>query len=294
MLSVEFKNFWQGFNTEDNIFKALILDSRELQHYSSKHKIRIIFFSVFAKHRRIGAITNSLEFAFEKIYSKFRRELLIGVHYSGELDFPGVGFDSYFGYRGKNTIYWPLWATYCSTKKRDFLTDRGKSIEMSRLCQPIAINTTDRQKKACTFISNLNNSQRLSICNSLHQLGSLDLFGTAFGRKVINKNVIAQQYMFEVCFENTDFPGYVTEKIIESWLNGCYPIYFGSDSYGYLNPSAFLDCKTHDPISIKEFIEKSYLNINKGIHLIPPILNRPFNLGVLESKILEILIKKTR
>ena len=37
----------------------------------------------------------------------------------------------------------------------------------------------------------------------------------------------AEKLGIKIAFENTKFPGYVTEKIIEAWASGTIPIYYG-------------------------------------------------------------------
>jgi hypothetical protein len=49
-------------------------------------------------------------------------------------------------------------------------------------------------------------------------------------------------YKFSVCFENTAFPGYITEKIFDCFLSGCIPIYYGApDIDAHIPSQAFID-----------------------------------------------------
>jgi len=57
--------------------------------------------------------------------------------------------------------------------------------------------------------------------------GYIDLFGPAFGNKVKDKMSICQEYKYMICFENDLFPGYVTEKLIDAYLCGSIPVYWG-------------------------------------------------------------------
>ena len=41
---------------------------------------------------------------------------------------------------------------------------------------------------------------------------------------------LMSKYRYNICFENTLHPGYVTEKLLEAKVAGCIPIYYGSDS----------------------------------------------------------------
>ena len=294
MLSVEFRNFWPGFNTEDNIFLSLITNSEEIQRLSELKDTRIVFYSVFSRFRKAGFLLNSLAAFLERISSGLSSKNLVILHYSGELDFPGWGFDSYFGYRHKRIVYWPLWVTYCSIDSRDFVTDRGPSVPMSKLLVSQYVDAHSRERVACTFISNMGNRERMILGEQLNQLGVLDLYGAAFNKKVENKDQVARRYSFEFCSENKDYPGYVSEKVIESWLNGCIPIYSGNDKFEYLNSNAYIDSNSKNAIEIETMVKSISANHTEGTYLLPPILSRPFNLNVLELEIIRILKKKAR
>ena len=53
-----------------------------------------------------------------------------------------------------------------------------------------------------------------------------------------------QQYRFAICFENTVFPGYITEKIFDCFFTGVIPIYYGApDIAEVIPPETFLDLR---------------------------------------------------
>lgn len=63
-----------------------------------------------------------------------------------------------------------------------------------------------------------------------------------------------EDYKFTLCFENSEYLGYVTEKIIMAWSGYTVPIYFGAPDVGkYFNKKAFIDVNDFD--SIDEAIE---------------------------------------
>ena len=45
-----------------------------------------------------------------------------------------------------------------------------------------------------------------------------------------DKHRYLQTYQFNICPENSNHKGYVTEKIFDAILAGCIPIYWGSDN----------------------------------------------------------------
>ncbi len=63
------------------------------------------------------------------------------------------------------------------------------------------------------------------------------------GQPVPDKLAFQKNYKFSMAFENSRFPGYVTEKIVDAWAAGTIPIYWGApDVKDYFNAKAFVDC----------------------------------------------------
>jgi hypothetical protein len=51
-------------------------------------------------------------------------------------------------------------------------------------------------------------------------------------------------YRFSLCFENSAFPGYITEKIFDCFLSGTIPVYLGApDVADTIPPDAFVDLR---------------------------------------------------
>jgi hypothetical protein len=52
------------------------------------------------------------------------------------------------------------------------------------------------------------------------------------------------RYQFAVCFENTAFPGYITEKIFDCLVTECIPVYLGAPDIGeMIPPECFVDMR---------------------------------------------------
>lgn len=59
-----------------------------------------------------------------------------------------------------------------------------------------------------------------------------------------DKKKILSDYNFTLCFENMEYPGYVTEKIFDAICAGSVPIYFGApDISDFIPDSAFIDVR---------------------------------------------------
>jgi hypothetical protein len=97
-----------------------------------------------------------------------------------------------------------------------------------------------REKFACAFVGNPE-PFRLKAIREIAKLGNVDCYGSAFGKPVKDKTRILNEYQFNICFENDLYPGYVTEKVIDSWIGGAIPIWWGIDSMEYLNKNAIFN-----------------------------------------------------
>ena len=61
--------------------------------------------------------------------------------------------------------------------------------------------------------------------------------------RVAHKVPVLQKYRFSICYENAkNIPGYITEKIFDSFFAGCIPIYWGANNIDkYVPKECFID-----------------------------------------------------
>jgi hypothetical protein len=83
---------------------------------------------------------------------------------------------------------------------------------------------------------------------------------------VFEKVSTLSNYRFALCFENTAFPGYVTEKIFDCFVAGCIPIYLGAPDIASLIPAGtFIDARDfRDFASLESFIRTLKLEDARG------------------------------
>lgn len=104
-------------------------------------------------------------------------------------------------------------------------------------------------------------SLRQEVINFFANSGKFDLFGIGWDRGGVNdfetanikkvyKGIVADklpilsQYKFTFCFENTIFPGYVTEKIFDAMFAGSVPVYLGApDITDFIPKNVFIDMR---------------------------------------------------
>ena len=120
-----------------------------------------------------------------------------------------------------------------------------------------------KTKFCAAVISNHNNYSifRLKFIKRLNEYKSVDMggnFGNNIGKKVKNKIQFLSSYKFSISMENSDGDGYISEKIIESFIAGTIPIYYGDYLVDeYINPKVYILIKGEKDIKDKiEYIKK--------------------------------------
>lgn len=115
--------------------------------------------------------------------------------------------------------------------------------------------------------------KRIGMLNKLINLLFFKKYPSYKG-KVDNKKAAMENYRFSICFENAkNIPGYITEKIFDSFFAGCVPIYWGANNIQkYVPTNCYIDMRDflsfeelHNYISsINEEQYNAYIdNINK-------------------------------
>jgi len=77
--------------------------------------------------------------------------------------------------------------------------------------------------------------------------------------KIKNKKEIMERYKFSICYENAkDIPGYITEKLFDSFFAGCVPVYWGANNITeYIPKNCFIDKRDY------KTYEELYAFLNK-------------------------------
>ena len=137
-----------------------------------------------------------------------------------------------------------------------------------------------RKKFCAAVISNYwhTDNFRINFINELSKYKIVDMGGKYKNNvgKIQNKIEFLSSYKFSIAMENTEGDGYISEKIIDSFLSGTIPIYYGSYMVEeFINPKSFILIKGEKDILQKiEYIikidndEQIYRNIIKESILI--------------------------
>lgn len=107
-------------------------------------------------------------------------------------------------------------------------------------CSIVVSNGLNADKMRSLLIEEINKYKRVD---------SGGKYRNNVGGPVKDKIEFQSHYRFSIAAENTSFPGYVTEKIIESFASRTIPIYWGDPKACEIyNPEAFIDCTKFEKI----------------------------------------------
>jgi hypothetical protein len=72
-----------------------------------------------------------------------------------------------------------------------------------------------------------------------------------------NKQQTLRVYNFVIAFENTDHPGYITEKIVDAFKAGTVPLYWGGGAFvkETIPSNCYIDCRNRDPEEMYQLIK---------------------------------------
>ena len=101
---------------------------------------------------------------------------------------------------------------------------------------------------------------RLKFINDLSKYKKVDMggrYGNNIGGNVKDKIKFLSTYKFSIAMENSSADGYVSEKIIQSFISGTIPIYYGDYLIDeYINPKSYILIKGEKDIEEKiEYIK---------------------------------------
>ncbi|WP_259458031.1 glycosyltransferase family 10 domain-containing protein [Helicobacter pylori] len=139
------------------------------------------------------------------------------------------------------------------------------------LCAVVNDESDPLKRGFASFVaSNPNAPKRNAFYDALNSIEPVSGGGAVkntLGYKVKNKSEFLSQYKFNLCFENSQGYGYVTEKIIDAYFSHTIPIYWGSPSVAKdFNPKSFVN--VHDFNNFDEAIDYiKYLHTHPNAYL---------------------------
>lgn len=235
-IKIAFSDFWDGFEYNpkekenyDNTFYRVLKSNFDLEiDYENPD---FLIYSIFGNNHR--------NYNCKKIF------------YTGENLRPDFSYCDYaisFDYLDNpNHLRFPLSALTLHEKG---ITDFKKEIDFDLI--------KTKKTRFCNFVfSNPKGNERNFLFQELSKYKRIDSGGFVFnnmGQTVNDKLEFIDNYKFTIAFENSESPGYTTEKLVHPKLVNSIPIYWGNPKVGLdWNTSAFINY--YDQGNFKNLIE---------------------------------------
>ena len=227
-IKVKFGNFWPQFDPADNFFTRAL---RKKYHVELSDEPDLYFF------------THAYDGNRDYLNYKCHRVFLGWENVRADWNSCDYVLDSDFYNNNPRHKRWPIWAAW----------------NMQQLTQPKNTDLFRNKKKfACMVVSNAKAKERISFFQELSKYKQVDSGGKYLnnvGGPVANKMDFISDYKFVISFENSSYPGYTTEKLIEPMFVNSIPIYWGNTEVGKdFNSKSFIHVNAY--ASYKEAIER--------------------------------------
>ena len=252
MLKISFTDFWNGFDQNNNLITNII---KELFNsnikITSPRKADVCFVTICGKNHK-------------KVIKKFREKciLFLGENLRpNKFNVPFSLTSDFDSYNGTN-FRLPLWYLEIDWYKTNIGVIKKDEIEKKLINYGTFTSDDFAKRKDCITIFNNTEGTRMHILSKLKEIMYVEAYGKPFNKPLgpkINDSFLdilfptyceykskinkIKKFKFNLCPENSLYPGYYTEKCFHAKISGSIPIYF-ADLYIY-----------------KDFRKESFINI---------------------------------
>ena len=269
-IKVAFADFWPNFIKNDNYFYHLLNQE----------------FEVVIDEKKPDLLFHSVDYNNKKEHEKYDMTKTKKIFYTGENldpDYDNTHASLSFNKTNNQNYRLPLWVLHINW----FNIGYRKNRDQSYLLDPHQLlnkrPTKYRKTKFCSFIATKPSGKRTEFVPLLNNVKKVDCAGRLFNNTKKNikgrgdqkwKMNFLKRYKFNICFENSSTPGYVTEKIIQSMYVNSIPIYWGAPNIkNDFNTNSFINY--HDYENDIEFIDK-IMEIDNDYEQYMNLLNQPW------------------
>jgi len=277
--NIAFLNFWPGFDESENIFLHALSMNSEFEYVGVKSiwKADAVVESVFPNH-------TSKSKHLMWIRKILKQGNLPRISFTGENTRPNLrkyDFAISFDYlEDERHFRLPLWALYTDyAGKNRFIESRDDQIDISIFHESRQVPLPLEPTALSVFMGNPT-PERLQFIEKSNSFFQISGYGNYFKKAVPSKLKYQGEFRFNLCFENSIFPGYHTEKLLQAYAMGSVPLYFGHPTVlKDFNPEAFINLADFD--SMDSFIEfVSRLSDEECQRILnSPLLTRKFDLS---------------
>lgn len=219
---IRFYNFWKGQEVRDMWLYRFVMHRNIV-----KDGRKLCFFSTFGDRGMVEKAAGDVNVFFSgenlkrKSFLHYADHLLKNERIDLALGFEYFDDTRYFRF--------PLWLHY-------MFDPESTAVQIRERCEQLSRPTIgERPEFACHVSSEDTLGLRKTICNSFSQISHVDCAGKImhncdrlWNEFKNDKHGFLQQYRFNICPENSNAEGYVTEKLFQAIAAGCIPVYWGS------------------------------------------------------------------
>jgi hypothetical protein len=236
------------------------------------------------------------------LYLLKRKMKPIRIFYSHEnYYFPDVKYDfsitSHFGLNGETHLRFPLWKELINWDHLGLKRELSAFIErfenfysIKDLMSPQDDFFLKKERKICLLSSHLDEPRKSMLFNFSKNF-TVDGYGPYFNKNIKNHNSnplskkeILKKYAFNLCPENSLYPGYYTEKVPEAFLGKCLPLAWADNNINQdFNEKSFVNLLNYSKDNYLEISnllkDESFLNkySTEPLLLNEPNLNKEIN-----------------
>ena len=235
-IHVAYANFWPGFSLKYGLLKHLLnlAFDYDWEVSTDQNDADLVLTSVFAPGRVLYP-AKTIAVIWENMRPDYR-----AYRFSISSDFDDYG--------GRN-VRCPLWYSqikwtpeYRNTAGNAWEHGNEPPVPLATLMEPRTAPYVKREK-FCALVASAYEPFRMMAAQAL----GADIYGGVAGKPDHrSKYEILADHTFSVCFENSLFPGYYTEKLLHAWAAGTIPLYFSDNGVVCdFNPYSFFNRKEY-------------------------------------------------
>lgn len=158
----------------------------------------------------------------------------------------------------------------------------GRALSIERLMNPLGSAFLQKPKRAVLFTSHMQEPRR-TLFDTLSKFVPTNGYGPAFDKTIIHHNnspffkeEILKNYAYNLCPENSLYPGYYTEKIPEAFAADTLPITWCDVNVSHdFNPDAFINLLPYAAIGYEHALARLLDTNFRSFVDAPLLLERP-------------------
>jgi hypothetical protein len=281
MKKIKISTLWTTDLKNSLIFKLIENISKKEIEIVPVDKSDILVFGPYDTHSLKRRFMNFTQKKLKSIHNilpnidlyLFNRKIKpIRIFYSHEnFSFPKVKYDftitSHLGINEDKHLRFPLWKDLINWNHLGITRVANKFVKrfddfynIKDMTSPQGNVFLNKERKVCLITSHLD-EPRKSMHSSISKNFTIDGYGPYFDKQIknhndskLNKKEILKKYAFNLCPENSLFPGYYTEKVPEAFLSKTLPI-------SWMDNNVTFDFNEKSFINLLNYSKDNYLEI---------------------------------